>query len=255
MIEHAGWPLLPVRLAPEMMENEVHLWCACLDGVAADDFTRILSPEELDRAARFRFDIHRARFVAAHGFLRVILGQYLQVEVHRLRFCYGAFGKPGLTSEFSRARLCFNLSHSQNLALYAVARDLEVGVDIEKMRAEFAEEQTATNFFSPGEVAALRALPRAAWVEGFYNCWTRKEAYVKARGEGLSARLDQFDVSVTPGEPVRLLRTFPDPQEAGRWTLQSFCPQPGFVAAVAVESRKRQIVCRSWTIKIEGREK
>jgi len=254
MYDHAGWPLLPVSLAPEIAENEVHLWCACLDAPArvADDFRRLLSVEELDRAARFRFDRDRERFVAARGFLRVILGRYLRVEPGRLRFCYGAFGKPGLTAEFSGTGLRFNLSHSRNLALYAVARELEVGVDVEQMRAEFAEERIARTFFSPREVAALQALPRNVWLESFFNCWTRKEAYVKARGEGLSARLDQFDVSVAPGEPARLLRVFPDRQETRRWTLQSFRPQPGFVAALAVETRNR-IACRQWSIKYESK--
>lgn len=251
---HAGWPFLPANQTPELAENEVHLWRARLDGGAAADLAHFLSAEEMDRAARFQFDIHRERFVAARGFLRLILSRYLRIDPQRLTFSYGEFGKPELRAESSHSRLRFNLSHSESLAIYAVARDRALGVDVEKMRAEFAQEQTATNFFSPREVAALRGLPREAWVEGFFNCWTRKEAYVKARGEGLSARLDQFDVSVAPGEPARLLKTFSGDGETGRWTLRSFCPQPGFVAALAVESRNQTIICRRWSLESEREE-
>jgi 4'-phosphopantetheinyl transferase len=142
--------------------------------------------------------------------------------------------------------LSFNLTHSHQLALYAVTRRREIGVDLEYVRADFADEQIAERFFSPREVAALRTVPENLLKEAFFHCWTRKEAYVKAKGEGLSIPLDQFDVSLAPGEPALLLSTRDDPQEADRWSLQALFPGSGYVAALAVEGRTWRLKCWQW---------
>ena len=144
------------------------------------------------------------------------------------------------------ARLRFNLSHSRGLALYAVALDREVGVDVEFVRDDFAVEEIATSFFSPGEVAALKALPACSRVEGFFNCWARKEAYVKARGEGLSIPLAHFEVSLAPGGRAALLSVLDNRREDLRWSLRGLTPGAGYAAAVAVEGRGLRLACWEW---------
>lgn len=135
------------------------------------------------------------------------------------------------------------MSHSHGLALCAVTRDREVGIDLEYIREDFASEETARHFFSPREIAMLCALPAAMRAEGFFNCWTRKEAYIKATGQGLSLPLRQFDVSLTPGEPASLLSTRENPQDASRWTLRELASGDGYVAATAVEGHGWALNC------------
>ncbi len=138
------------------------------------------------------------------------------------------------------------MSHSHGVALYAVTRDREVGIDLEFIRRDLEVEQIAERFFSRRETATLRALPTALREYAFFLCWTRKEAYIKARGEGLSLPLDQFDVSLIPGEPAALLSTQPDSDEALRWSLQELTLASGYVAALAVEGRGWSLSCWQW---------
>jgi 4'-phosphopantetheinyl transferase len=138
------------------------------------------------------------------------------------------------------------LSHSDGLVLYAITRGREVGVDVERLRPDFAVLEVAKKFFSRREVTALVALPENQWPKAFFNCWTRKEAYIKARGEGLTLPLDRFDVSLVPGEPAALLYTNDDPQEASRWSLQELVPESGYVAALAVEGHDWRLKCWQW---------
>lgn len=253
IIQHNGGPLTipPVPSwspPPETLElgsGEVHVWRATLDQPTprVQSLRRILAADEQARADRFYFEKGRVRFIVARGLLRMILGRYLDREPSQLRFDYSPYGKPALASESGGETLRFNVSHSHGLALYAVTRGREIGIDVEYIRADVASEQIAERFFSSREVAVLRALPVEAQAEAFFNCWTRKEAYIKARGEGLSLPLDQFDVSLVPGEPAALLSTRPDPHEASRWSLQELTPGPGYVAALAVEGRIRQLQC------------
>jgi len=212
--------------------NEVHLWGAALDLDPADlDYLKkMLAPDERLRAAQFHFPKDRMRFVARRGLLRGILARYLGREPEKLRFGSGPGGKPFLLGD-SRARaLHFNMAHSHDLALYGIAGYREVGVDIERIKPDLADPQVAERFFSPRESLALRTLPASLQVEAFFNCWTRKEAYLKARGEGLLAPLDRFDVSLAPGQPAALLNG-----GDGMWSLHALTPAPGYAAAVAVE--------------------
>lgn len=205
-----------------------------------------LSDDERRRAGRYYFQSDCEHFIVARGVLRSILSSYLGVEAHELRFGYGAYGKPSLMLPSDAADLRFNLSHAGGLALYAVTRDRAIGIDLEYLRADMECMQIAARFFSPREHAMLCALPAAARLEAFFTCWTRKEAYIKARGEGMALPLDQFDVSLTPGEPAQLLGVRRDLDDPGLWSLQGFSPRPGYIAAVAVEGHDWHLTRRLW---------
>jgi 4'-phosphopantetheinyl transferase len=208
-----------------------------------------LAPDECLRAERFHFERDRRRFIVGRGVLRTILGRYLGLEPNHLQFCYGPRGKPALAGISTRpnAWLCFNLAHSQNLALYAVTCERELGVDIECIHAIPDAEQIAARYFSAHENAGLRSLPANQKQEAFFNCWTRKEAYIKAIGDGLAQPLAEFDVALAPGEPARLLRIKDNAQAAARWSIQALTPAPGYVAALAVKGHDWQLKCWQWS--------
>jgi 4'-phosphopantetheinyl transferase len=187
---------------------------------------QLLDCEERARAMHFRFAVDRDRFIGRRGRMRRLLGSYLGERAEDIGFTHNAFGKPMVAGEDG---LHFSLSHSHGVALCAVAWDRAVGCDLEWQNEALAERETAGRLFSQEERQRLHALPAAQWIEGFYNCWTRKEAFVKALGVGLSHPLDSFDVSVAPGEPAVLL------SPAGAWSMHGFAPRHGFRAAVVVE--------------------
>lgn len=218
-------------------DNEVHVWRAGLE-LSSSQVQRlrcILTDDELDRANRFSFEIDRQRFIAARGTLRSILSRYITIYPGHLRFYYNQYGKPFLAPEFNSTLLNFNLSHSGSMALYAITRNMEIGVDVEGVRSDFENEEIAERFFSVNEVAILRTIPTEKKLEAFYNCWTRKEAYIKAHGKGLSLPLDSFDVSFAPWEPPALLITKDEPPERSLWTLLDLQPGPGYMGALAVK--------------------
>lgn len=229
-------------------KDEVHIWRASLDLPASGIWSlqQTLSADERKRAKRLYFQRDQEHFIVARGLLRAILGRYLNMQPGQLRFCYNPNGKPSLDRAYGGDVLRFNLSHSHGLALYAVTHGREIGIDLERIRPEVTEQQTAERFFSPQEVAVLNTLPANIRTEAFFNCWTRKEAYIKARGEGLSAPLDNFEVSLAPGEVAALLSFKGDPQETSRWSLQELYPGPGYVAAIAVEGSHRRLKCWQW---------
>lgn len=229
-------------------QDEVHIWRASLQPSAEEIklLGQLLTPDEQARARRFHFRKDREHFIVARGILRSILARYLNTEPVRLRFDYSQHGKPSLRREFGGDNFRFNLSHSQGLVLYAFARGRELGVDIEFLRENFAGEKIAQEFFSPHEVADLRLLPPSQRTEAFFHCWTRKEAYIKAIGEGLSMPLDEFDVSLCPEEPAALLGNRKLPQEVLRWSLLTIEVDFEYVAAVAVEGHDWRLKCWSW---------
>jgi 4'-phosphopantetheinyl transferase len=222
-----------------LADGEVHLWRASL--VQPPDALRrlhsTLAPDEAGKAARYHFPRDRDHYIAARGLLRRLLGRYLAQPPASLQFSYGAYGKPSLdgASAVAAPDLRFNVSHSHELVLYAFARGRELGVDIEHVRPDLAGEDIAARFFSAREVSMLSALPAEARSQAFFNCWTRKEAYIKARGEGLSHPLDAFDVSLIPGEPAALLGTRGDLRELTRWSLHALDVGADYAAAVAVQ--------------------
>ncbi|MBW4507541.1 MAG: 4'-phosphopantetheinyl transferase superfamily protein [Scytonematopsis contorta HA4267-MV1] len=218
-----------------LAKNEVHIWQAALEVNDIQSLQQNLSIDEVKRAERFRFQKDRENFIIARGFLRKILSRYLGVLPRDLCFCYGANGKPALTKAFDGDKLKFNLSHSHGIALYAITLNRNIGIDIERIRTDFDCEQIAQQFFSPRENAILAKLPTNTKHEAFFSCWTRKEAYIKANGQGLSLPLEQIDVTLIPGEPAALLNTKWDSQEAKRWSLKNIVPHHNYAAAVAVE--------------------
>jgi 4'-phosphopantetheinyl transferase len=240
------WSFRPAQLS--LTATDVHVWRAdlCEPGARASSLLQLLAPDERDRAGRFHFQKDRDHFIIARGTLRTILGLYLQAKPQELRFVYSAYGKPALAPDNEAARLRFNVTHSHELALYAVTLGRELGIDVEHLREDMACHEIAERFFSRGEVQALSALPASQRTLGFFNCWTRKEAYIKARGQGLSLPLDNFDVSLAPGEPAALLRTRDDEQEALRWSLRDLNPGSGYAAALAVEGHDWNLDCWHW---------
>lgn len=229
-----AWQAPPEAL--ELPTGEIHVWRTKLERAGADfeRLRRCLSPDEAIRAGRLIRDEKRRRFIVGRGFLRTVLAGYLQRDPAHLAFRYGLHGKPEVTDA---AGLHFNLSHSGGCAILGVTRIGPVGVDVERIRSLANWEGIARRFFSAAEVAELTTVAPAQREQAFFNCWTRKEAFIKASGEGLSRPLDQFVVSLKPGEPARLLHVDRHPDEPAQWSLQALSPYPGYVACLAIAER------------------
>ncbi len=238
----------PAPAVPIITSDSVHVWCAALDQPATNvlKWETILADDERRRAADFRRERERSRFVVGRALLRIILGRYLDVDPVELQFGYGQRGKPLLADSGTHSALRFNVSHSQGLALYAVTREHELGVDIEYARSIAKMEHIARRFFSPHENQALFALPSDQRHEAFFNCWTRKEAYIKAIGLGLAQPLDRFDVSLAPGEPASILSIDGDQLMAAAWSLYALTPAPGYTGALAVQANGLELRCWRW---------
>ncbi len=220
-------------------ENEVHLWRADLDALRESEarWQKILSSDESARASRFRFAIDRQRFVVSRGLLRMILGSYLAVEPGILIFSYSGKDKPSMGQPHSESGVRFNISHSGAAVLLAFTRGRDIGVDVEQIRSDFDVEAIARRFFSLHEQEQLETLRKEEKFEAFFRCWTRKEAYIKATGDGLSLPLHQFDVSISVDNRDALIATRPDESEAGRWSLREVSGGEGYVAALCVRGR------------------
>jgi 4'-phosphopantetheinyl transferase len=239
-IAHAGFRIDgPVKLAAD----EVHLWRVDLEATASDEaqWSAILSDDERARAARFHFQIHRQYFTAGRALLRNILAAYLAAEPKELAFSYSTKSKPALAGAHAN-RLAFNVSHSGDVALIAVTRNRQIGVDVELIRHDFDTAAIATRFFSDAEQGQLAALPPEQRHEAFFRCWTRKEAYIKATGEGLSLPLRQFDVSIEPRSQNALLATRPDASESKGWSLRDIVVKPGYAGAVCVSGAEWKLL-------------
>lgn len=237
----------------ELPENEVHVWRSSLD-IAPSGLSKlrqILAPDERERADRFRFEIDRRRSVVGRGYLRSLLGRILGSPPDKLEFEYDEFGKPCLSAK--HPALQFNLSHSGNLVLIAIAWGRAVGVDVERIRTDLELDEIAARFFSANECKLLASLVGPARYLAFFTCWTRKEAYLKARGIGLSSPLDQFDVSFLPHEEPRLLVTRNDPAEAKRWRLAALDPSSDYAAALAVAGDQWMLKCWDWNQELSVR--
>jgi len=241
----SSWAKSPQLL--QLKRSEVHVWRVDLDvPIAIRSLLPILSEDEKLKAERFYFQKDRDRFIVGRGLLRQILSSYLGKEPNALSICYNQYGKPALNAVDDHEQICFNLSHSHGLALIAVARNRRLGVDLEYIRNDFSCEEIAERFFSPRESAILRSLPATMKTKAFFTCWTRKEAFVKATGRGLSLPLNEFDVSFIPGEPAMLLHVGWDTKESYRWSLQELSMDPSYVAALAVEGNNWQLKYWRW---------
>lgn len=228
-------------------QDEVHVWRASLDQVEGHlaSLMRLLSPDERERADRFHFEADRKRCVVGRGLLRLLLGHCLGRCAIQVQFQYNEFGKPILAGGLHPS-LQFNLSHSGDLVLIALSRGRALGVDVEQMRMDVAAKEIAARFFSADECRGLASVAPAEQHAAFFSCWTRKEAYLKARGDGLSLPLAQFDVSFLPGDPPRLLATRHDPADLHRWILHALEGGEGYQAALAVEGGDWKLKCWDW---------
>lgn len=240
------WESPPPNLT--LSADEVHVWCAPLGQPEqrVRQLASTLVPDEQARAERYRLERDRDRFFVRRGILRHLLGRYVGCEAKSVEICYGAYGKPSLAHGCGEGTLRFSLAHSRQMALFAFARGCEVGVDIESVHPMQDADRIAARFFSPREVAALRALPPEERQRAFFACWTRKEAYLKARGVGLSGELGQFEVTVVPGRPARLLSVGGDPRRALDWRLEDLVPASGYAAALAVEGHRWELARWRW---------
>jgi 4'-phosphopantetheinyl transferase len=234
-----GFPPRAAIPRPELLPGEIHIWSIRLDPPEQQvaQHRRLLSDDERARADRFRFDQHRRQYTVGRGALRTLLASYLGSRPELIRFSYGPRGKPFLDPSLAGGAdgLQFNLSNSSEMALVGFVRGTEIGVDVEYLKPMPDCEQISERFFSASEREVLRKLPQDVKEEGFFNCWTRKEAYLKAVGEGLAAPLDSFDVTLAPGDPPRMLTLEGDAERAARWYLQHFRPAEQYIGALAIE--------------------
>lgn len=231
---------------PVPNRTEVHVWRIPLDRPheEVEAFRLLLTPDEHHRAERLVSPVHSRRFIVARGSLRAILARYLAVAPATIRFEYGSHGKPQLGSSHALVHpLHFNLAHSGELALLSVTGLGAIGIDVEQIRPDYPSEKIAKRYFSAGEIEALGRLAPQAYADAFFRCWTRKEAFIKATGRGLNLPLDQFDVTLAPGESAQLLRTAWDPGEAAHWSLRELEAGKGFAASLAVRGHSYRVHC------------
>ncbi len=230
----------PTTSPIEVANGDVHVWRMSLvkqpDEIAA--LKRLLAPDEVARAERFYFPRHHDAFVAARAGLRKTLAYYVEQSPQSISFRYGDAGKPELPNEVAGAQVAFNLSHSGDWAVLAVARRGPLGIDIERSREMNDAAGLARRYFSTAEVAVWESLAEWERIQAFFRCWTRKEAYLKALGDGLRAPLDQFVVSFAAGEKPRLIQ--PSPHDAlADWQIEDFPVDEDYTAAVVVPAGLR----------------
>lgn len=226
--------------------EEVQLWRIDLQAAASDQsrWNRLLSTDEAQRAARFRLDLHRCYFAATRAILRKILAGYLNADPADLTFVYSQKQKPALGGTHAENGLSFNVSHSGDAALIACGLNCKIGVDIEYAGRETDTGAIAARFFSAAEQEQLADLPLSERRDAFFRCWTRKEAYIKATGDGLSLPLRRFDVSLAPASENALIATRPDSREASRWTLRDIRVRPDYAAALCVSGSSWKLIDR-----------
>ncbi len=229
--------------------REIHVWAAALEFSAQvlADFEITLSLEEQERGQRFHFIADRNAFIGSRGLLRAILASYLDLAPQEIHFEHGRHGKPILASQPEPDRLQFNLAHSDGLFLTAVSRFCAVGVDVERIRGLENIDDLANRLLSPTEEITWRRLPVNQQNRAFFNLWTRKEACLKATGDGITERLKEITVSFTPGGPAGELEPPGLPESPQSWTLRQLDPAPEFAAALAAPARDFDVSCWHWS--------
>jgi 4'-phosphopantetheinyl transferase len=240
-----NWPPSPAELL--LNPRAVHVWAVPLD-LSPKKIARlatVLSADELERADKFRFPHLRSRYVAARGSLRVLLGRFLQRDPVTLEFNYSSRGKPALKGQGTEL-LHFNLAHSHELALIAITRAAPVGVDVERIRPMRDADRIADRFFSAREAEAFRSVPAAEQDAAFFSLWTRKEAWLKATGDGISESLSKFEVTFLPGDEPRVVAIAGDASAGAMWSLSALNPASGFVGTLAVQCQGIRIQC--WSV-------
>lgn len=229
------------RLWPGTGEVHICQFSLAIGDAELPGLEQLLSTDERQRADRLLDRQIRNRFIAGRGRLRQILAGYLETEPADLLLTTNPFGKPGLKNRHDHG-LCFNLSHSGNLCILALARNCELGVDLEQMRDDLPFEAIARQFFSRNEHSELFSLPPAMRAEAFYRCWTRKEACLKAFGSGFSSPPDICDLSLLPGQPPALLALQSNPEQLCEWYLADLAVPEGFCAALATRSQISAVI-------------
>jgi 4'-phosphopantetheinyl transferase len=235
-------PALPITL----LKQDVHLWRIGLSqpDQAISVFSNTLSIDEHERANRFYFQHDRRRFIVSRGGLRTILSFYLNCAPHDVQFQYGQHGKPALRDRTFDS-IQFNVSHSHELAVYAITHDRKIGIDLEHIRLIEKRDRLAQRFFSVRENEIFCRLPESNKSDVFFHYWTCKEAYVKAVGVGLSLPTSTIEVALEPDQSY-LLSVAGDRHEASQWTLKHFVPEPNYIAALAVEGHDNQLLYWNW---------
>jgi 4'-phosphopantetheinyl transferase len=224
----------------QLEAGEIHIWYATLTD-PEPSYERLLSTDEKERDSHFIFQRDKNRFIMRHGILRTLLGTYLDITPDRIRLQHGKNGKPSLMDSYGVKQVNFSLSHSEDTAVFAFSNQCELGIDIEKIRNIPEMEKIFEQYFSAKEHETFRLLTKNKRREAFFNCWTRKEAYIKATGNGLYTPLDSFDVSLVPGEPARLLRVEGNPDNVFPWSMYSIEDIPGFKGALAFKGHNQEI--------------
>jgi 4'-phosphopantetheinyl transferase len=230
--------------------NEVHVWRVLLDVTTAEfeSLLGFLSGNELVRAARFHFERDQKRFIVARGILRKILGCYLNKHPGKICFEYSSHGKPMLARNPNDDSICFNLSHSGSLALYAVTLRKKIGIDIESIRDDVSVGQVAQQFFSQNEISSLEKIDINKRSGLFFQYWTRKEAFLKARGEGISFPMEQCDVSLISGGVLSPVTVQDNNREISSLYIQDLFPGNGYAAAIAIEDSDCNISCLHYSL-------
>jgi 4'-phosphopantetheinyl transferase len=235
------WPTITQHVPIERAMVHVLAWdFACTDA-KLNEYNLLLDRNERVRMSRYRFQHDQVRYVVSRAKLRLLLGRYLGVDPRSIGFTAGEFGKPRVNLRLGDCGLDFNLSHTRHLAVVAIGSDVKLGVDIEELLP--IETEIAEHHFSSKERSDLSVLTGAEWLQGFYNCWTRKEAILKAEGAGLSRRLDSFDVTVLPGFPPQLVAAREEAGLTHNWHLTMLAPSSMSVGALATSLVPREVAC------------
>lgn len=245
VIEKKNQGLAPESQITKPASGEIQVWYASLNRPHSQ-FLALLSRDEIERASRFIFESDRIHFIVRRGILRIILGNYLGIAPGQVHITYSANNKPILADHYNCPQLCFSLSHSEGMAIYAFTCEKEIGVDIEQIRDIPNAEQIFERVFSPRENEVFQILSESQRKEAFFNCWTRKEAFFKATGDGLSLPFDGFDVSLVPGKPAKLLDIMGNPEEVSRWSMQDLKGASGFAAALVIQGESGTISSCQW---------
>ena len=226
-------------------EKEAHIWRTDLElhDCLQSSLLKLLSPDEKNRAQKFRFAEDKRNYIVARGILRSLIGKYLNINPAQISFQYNEFGKPKIADNNP---LHFNISHSRNIALFGFTNKMNVGVDVEWVNPNIEVKDIASSFFSTNEILKLLALPEKQQALGFFNCWTRKEAFIKAVGEGLSFPLDKFEVSLEPGKTAKLLATDWDPKAVSNWSMYTMSPKADFVGSLVIEGIVEKVKFWNW---------
>lgn len=232
------WKSPPEELS--ISSGMVHLWSVDLSAPPApiSFYASLLSSDEQQRADRFYFQKHKDQFIVGRGLLRELIGKYAKVNPRNITFSYNQFGKPGFEQQ---AELKFNLSHSNGLAIIGFTIQMEIGLDLEKIDPAINVRQIARHFFAANEQKQIQELPADQQAAAFFKCWTSKEAFIKAHGQGLSLPLDQFEVEVIPDQPAAIKAVHWDLKPANTWDILGFVPRESFLAALVCDQKIEKV--------------